>query len=154
MLQFINGMPEAYAQIHGNACQGEIYGNVYFFGAPDGTVIIAELYGLPDLCDQMRETFYGFHIHEGGTCTGDANDPFKDTKGHYNPKNMTHPNHAGDLPPLLSNKGMAWMAVYTDRFRPEEVVGRTIVIHEMADDFRTQPSGDSGAKIACGEIIS
>ena len=45
------------------------------------------------------------------------------------------------------------MAVYTDRFYPEDVIGKTVVIHEKPDDFRTQPSGDSGEKIACGKIM-
>ena len=44
------------------------------------------------------------------------------------------------------------MEIYTGRFYPMDVVGRTIVLHEMPDDFKTQPSGDSGMKIACGEI--
>lgn len=73
---------------------------------------------------------------------------------HYNPENTEHPKHAGDLPPLLANNGIAWSAVYTDRFYPEDVVGRTVIIHDMADDFHTQPSGDSGMKMACGEIVS
>ena len=49
-------------------------------------------------------------------------------------------------------EGSAWMAVYTGRFFPEDVVGHTVIIHEKADDFRTQPSGDAGKMIACGEI--
>lgn len=67
-------------------------------------------------------------------------------------KKEEHPRHAGDLPPVLSNDGTAWMEIYTGRFYPMDVVGRTIVLHEMPDDFKTQPSGDSGMKIACGEI--
>ena len=63
-------------------------------------------------------------------------------------------NMGGDLPPLLSDKGTAWMMVYTTRFFPEEVVGKTVVIHDMPDDFRTQPSGNSGEKIACGQIVA
>ena len=44
------------------------------------------------------------------------------------------------------------MAVYSGRFHPEDVIGRTLVIHLYPDDFQTQPSGDSGMKIACGVI--
>lgn len=44
------------------------------------------------------------------------------------------------------------MMFFTGRFFPEDVAGRTVVIHEMPDDFRSQPSGDSGARIACGKI--
>lgn len=63
-------------------------------------------------------------------------------------------NRGGDLPPLLANRGgYAMMIFYTDRFRPREILGRTLVIHDMPDDFRTQPSGNSGMKIACGLIF-
>lgn len=61
-------------------------------------------------------------------------------------------NMPGDLPPLLSTHGAACSAVYTGRFYPDDVVGRTVVIHMNPDDFKTQPSGDSGEMIACGEI--
>ena len=46
------------------------------------------------------------------------------------------------------------MAVYTKRFYPEEIVGRTAVIHSKPDDFTSQPSGNAGEKIACGEIVA
>ena len=46
--------------------------------------------------------------------------------------------------------GHAYMIVYTDRFRPEEVLGRAIVIHEWPDDYKTQPTGDAGGQIGCG----
>lgn len=58
----------------------------------------------------------------------------------------------GDLPPLLSMGGRAFLAVETGRFTPCEVVGRTVVIHGSADDFHTQPAGNAGKKIACGVI--
>lgn len=73
---------------------------------------------------------------------------------HYNPKNCPHPEHAGDLPPLLSCNGFAFQIFYTDRFVPEEVLGKTIIVHAASDDFTTQPSGNSGIMIACGEIKS
>ena len=63
-----------------------------------------------------------------------------------------HPYHTGDLPPLFSEDGQAWMAVYISKFTPEQIVGRTIIIHGNVDDFTTQPSGNSGPMIACGVI--
>lgn len=108
-----------------------------------------------DLPKQGQEQgFYGFHIHEGASCTGKQSDSFANTGGHYNPGNKSHPQHAGDLPPLLSDAGEAWMSVYTSRFFPEDVIGKTVVIHDRPDDFHTQPSGDSGEKIACGKIVA
>ena len=46
------------------------------------------------------------------------------------------------------------MSEYTNRFYPEDVIGRTVIIHEKADDFHSQPSGDAGEMIACGEIVA
>ena len=78
--------------------------------------------------------------------------PFPNTGNHYNPGNVPHPEHAGDLPPLLSNNGYAWMSFYTSRVNVEDLIGRSLVIHSMRDDFTTQPSGNSGDKIGCGVI--
>ena len=78
--------------------------------------------------------------------------PFPNTGNHYNPGNVPHPEHAGDLPPLLSNNGYAWMTFYTGRINIEDVAGKSLVIHSMRDNFTSQPSGDSGDKIGCGVI--
>ena len=44
------------------------------------------------------------------------------------------------------------MTVFTDRFTVDDAIGKTVVIHSEPDDFRTQPSGNAGTKIACGVI--
>lgn len=108
--------------------------------------------GLPNNSGPCNKAFFGFHIHEGSNCTGNETDPFANTGTHYNPVSCPHPYHSGDLPPLLSNDGEALSIFYVGSFLPDEVIGRTLVIHDMPDDFRTQPAGDSGSKIACGEI--
>ncbi len=115
-------------------------------------LITAEVHGLPVEQDCSGGIF-GFHIHEGNVCTGNADDPFANTGGHYNPINCPHPYHAGDLPPLFSNNGYAFMSVLINKFTVNEIIGRTVIIHSQPDDFTTQPSGNSGKKIACGEII-
>jgi Cu-Zn family superoxide dismutase len=56
------------------------------------------------------------------------------------------------MPPLFGNNGSAWMMYSTDRFTIPEIIGKTVIIHSGIDDFSTQPSGNSGAKIACGAI--
>lgn len=151
--EFNREMPVAHAKLKGAPGYGDIKGNVYFYSAYGGTVVVAEVYGITDKTEQEAGGFLGFHIHEGSSCTGNAQDPFADAEAHYNPGNQEHPRHAGDLPSLLVKGGIAWMAVYTGRFYPEEVIGRTVIVHGMPDDYRTQPSGGSGAKIACGEIV-
>ena len=96
--------------------------------------------------------FFAYHIHEGSACRGSATDPFSAAGGHFNPAGCSHPYHAGDLPPLLGCGGDAMTVFLTNRFRLDEVIGRTVVIHENADDFTTQPAGNAGARIACGVI--
>ncbi len=153
MLTTINANPAATAEIKGSKQYESIRGKVDLYDTYEGTILIAEIYGIPEELEDSRG-FHGFHIHGGASCTGNMEDPFADTGEHYNPSGKPHPGHAGDLPPLLFNNGAAWMAVYTARFYPEDVIGKTVVIHDMADDFRTQPSGGSGTKIACGEIVA
>lgn len=152
MVEKLNGMPEAYAQVKGSEQYPEIHGMIYFFEVYGGTVVMAELYGLPDEENQESGEFFAFHIHEGKDCGGNGGEPFPDVGMHYNPEHKDHPEHAGDLPPLLSTHGAAWSAVYTGRFYPDDIIGKTVIIHSKADDFKSQPSGDSGEKIACGEI--
>lgn len=150
----MNGKPEAYAEISGSKHYPGIYGNVLFYSVLGGTLILADIMGLPTSTGNCMENVFGFHIHEGDDCDGTDEDPFADVGMHYNPQNCKHPYHAGDLPPLFGNHGIAWMMVFTDRFQPQDVVGRTVIIHEQPDDFTSQPSGNSGEKIACGEIES
>lgn len=71
---------------------------------------------------------------------------------HYNPDNCQHLYHAGDMPPLFGVDGSAVLLFLTNRFSVEEIIGRTVIIHARPDDFMTQPSGNSGEKIACGVI--
>lgn len=84
---------------------------------------------------------------------GNQNDPFPLTGSHYNPDNCPHPYHAGDLPPLFGNRGIAWSAFLTNRFQVRDVLGKTVIIHASPDDFTSQPAGNSGKKIACGVIV-
>ncbi len=141
-----NYVRNAKACVKGNNQAPALKGNVTFTQKPDGVIVTAQIQGLP----QSETGFYALHIHEGENCGGMD---FAETGGHYNPKGMPHPKHAGDLPPLLSyHGGMAFMQVMTSRFRVEEIIGRTVVIHSGTDDFQSQPAGNAGTKIACGLI--
>ena len=103
---------------------------------------------------------HGFHIHEAGDCSsGDG----MSTKGHFNPHGKPHGNpaggerHAGDLPALKANKaGRAkidvMMDIITVTAGSASVVGRGLIVHASPDDFKTQPTGNAGARIACGVI--
>ncbi len=73
--------------------------------------------------------------------------------GHWNPTNQPHGNHAGDFPVLFSNDGYTRMLFFTNKFTVPQVVGKSVIIHQNPDDYRTQPSGNSGKKLACGVIM-
>lgn len=103
---------------------------------------------------------HGFHIHEVGDCSsGDG----MSTKGHFNPQGKPHGHpqsearHAGDLPALFADKkGRARLDATVDGITlkpgPTSIIGRGMIIHADPDDFRTQPTGNAGARVACGVI--
>jgi len=147
----------AFAEIRGDDIAPGLHGRVYFTNVPNGTEVYVEVNGLPDYQpatnDEPPVGPHGFHIHEHGSCeVGDPDDPFQEAGGHWNPDNQPHGHHAGDFPVLFSNDGYARMFFFTNRFRPKDVVGKTVMIHENPDDYRTQPAGDSGTRIGCGVI--
>ncbi len=142
----------AYGKIQGSSEYPNLHGYVTFKQKNNGIVVIAEVFGLP--YKECTEEIFGFHIHEGTSCTGNLEDEFADTKSHYNKESCTHPYHTGDMPPLFAtNKGYAYMSFFTNKFTLNDIIGKTIVIHSNPDDFKTQPSGNSGTKIACGVIM-
>lgn len=149
----INKRPNAVAHVVGDEMYPNIKGNVWFYQTKYGVLVVADIEGLPNK-EEHNSSFFAFHIHEGKFCSSNNQDNFANVGAHYNPKNLVHPYHAGDLPPLLSANGNAFYIVLTDRFAVDEIVNRTIIIHYNVDDFTTQPSGDAGLKIACGEIKS
>ncbi len=145
-LHFLGGrQPDAAAEIHGKSC--EIHATAMFFCAPCGVYAVVSATGLPYSDENCG--FFALHIHSGTSCA----DGFDAVGAHFNPESRPHPCHAGDLPPLMSNAdGFAWTAFLTDRFSLDEIVGRAVIIHSLPDDFRTQPAGAAGEKIACGII--
>lgn len=144
-----NKQPDAMAWVTGGPAAPDLSGLVKFYMTNyDGVLVEAEIFGLPNLRDAGSSNFYGMHIHEYGDCS----DNFTHTGDHYSRQMAPHPQHTGDLLPLLGNQGYAWTAFYDKRFRIPEIIGRSVIIHRMPDDFMTQPSGNSGEKIGCGVI--
>lgn len=147
--------PVAEARIRGDAEHSNISGTVSFYEIKGGVLVKADLSGLPKSVSPCEDKVLGFHVHSGGSCTGNSTDPFANAGSHYNPDNCMHPSHAGDMPPLFVDRdGRAFLVFFTDRYKIQDIIGRTVIIHSNADDFHTQPSGDSGNKIACGVIRS
>ena len=152
LLSVLRGRPQAAAKIAGSESCPELSGTVRFYQTDEGVIVWAEINGLPLPEHPCQERVFGFHIHKGTDCGGNMDDPFADAMSHYDPKGCAHPYHAGDLPPLFGNNGFALSVFLTNRFSVHEVIGRTVIIHDHPDDFTTQPSGNSGTKIACGVI--
>ncbi|SDZ28665.1 superoxide dismutase, Cu-Zn family [Proteiniborus ethanoligenes] len=147
----------AIAYIHGGPLAPNLKGVVYFKGVDKGTDVKVRVSNLPNYEPARNGNPpigpHGFHIHENGLCEiGDPNDPFKSAGGHWNPDNQPHGNHAGDFPVLFSNNGYAEMSFFTNRFKPKDVIGKSIIIHQSPDDYRSQPAGDAGKRLACGVI--
>ncbi|MCM1212228.1 MAG: superoxide dismutase family protein [Blautia sp.] len=145
-------MPDAQAIIRGNQLHPDLYGIVFFCQMSCGVFINAQFHGLPILQEPNANPFLGFHIHENGNCSQNEDYDFHLTGNHYNPDDLPHPRHRGDLPPIINCNGYAWQSFLTETFTLPEIIGRSVVIHALPDDFTTQPSGSSGAKIGCGVI--
>jgi superoxide dismutase, Cu-Zn family len=103
---------------------------------------------------------HGFHVHEKGDCSSpDGNS----AGGHFNPTGAPHgshdmgPHHAGDLPSLKANaQGIATFKFESSTISvgsgATDVVGKGLIVHRDPDDFKTQPTGNSGPRLACAVI--
>ena len=144
-----NHTPAAMAWVRGGTPYPAISGMVRFYETPyQGVLVEAEFFNLPGVNQPGSSNFFAMHIHQNGNCSGN----FTMAGEHLGMPETMHPHHAGDLVPLLSNQGYAWTAFYDKRFTIRDILGRSVIVHMNPDDFRTQPSGNSGAMIACGEI--
>lgn len=150
IMQALHGKSYCYAVIKGDSEHEKLMGKVEFFPWSKGTIVKLEIMGLPK--DIGENNFFGFHIHDKGNCENPEMN-FPSVGEHYTKEEIMHPNHTGDLPMIYSNEGYSYMLYYTSRFTPQDVVGKSVIIHSGTDDMITQPSGNSGIKIACGEIV-
>jgi Cu-Zn family superoxide dismutase len=128
-------------------------GTVTFTQKGDQVIVHAKVSGL-------AAGTHGFHIHEKGDCSsGDG----VSAGGHFNPLGKPHSyptvedRHAGDMPMLAADaSGNAVMTAELDVIAvgggAADVIGRAVIVHKDADDFKTQPTGNSGARVACGVI--
>jgi len=134
----------------------ETRGTVTFTQQGDMVLVKAVVSGLPPNSE------HGFHVHETGDCSApDA----ASAGGHFNPEHMPHgstaspDHHAGDIPNLKADASgtaraefmLRDMAVGTGK---HGIIGRAVVVHKDPDDYKSQPAGNSGARIACGVIAA
>jgi Cu-Zn family superoxide dismutase len=128
-------------------------GTVTFVERMGKVAVIAEVTGL------APNQEHGFHVHEKGDCSsGDG----MSTGGHFNPDGKPHgpqdaPHHAGDMPSLKADaNGNAKAAFTLDDVTvapgAKSLVGRGLIVHKDPDDYRTQPTGNAGARLACAVI--
>ena len=128
-----------------------------------GSVTFAErggrLYVTADVTGLAPDREHGFHVHEKGDCSsGDG----MSAGGHFNPEAKPHgpqtaPHHAGDMPSLKADAGGRAKTTFvlegvTVSPGPTSVVGRGLIVHKDPDDYRTQPTGNAGARLACAVI--
>lgn len=144
--------PNAAAHVVGSRAYPDLEGVVRFYQDKSGVYVVSSFRGLPVGIASSPASIFAMHIHSGDSCTGNREDPFANAGSHYNPGNVPHPSHAGDLLPLFGNDGRAWSAFLTNRFTVRDILGKVVIVHAGPDDFTTQPSGNAGAKIACGII--
>jgi len=145
--------PYAEAQLQA-APGGKAWGRVTFHETEGKTFIRADVNGL------APNRQFGFHVHEKGDCSAPD---FMSAGGHFNPDAQPHgdhkagPAHAGDLPNLSSNgEGVAVLSYHSSVLTvapgPRSVVTRAVVVHASPDDYKSQPAGNAGARIACGVV--
>ncbi len=147
----------ASAEIIGGPLAPNLRGNVTFTEVPGGTEVSVEVNGLPPYKHETASNPpigpHGFHLHERGSCFIDnPKSPFAAAGQHYNPTNQPHGNHAGDFPVLFSNDGYSKMTFFTNKFTVQDVIGKTVIIHESPDNYRVEPVGATGRRLACGII--
>jgi Cu-Zn family superoxide dismutase len=147
--------PAAVAQLADATGRG--VGQATLLETRGGVRILIDVTGLPP-------GIKGVHIHEVGRCDPPA---FDSAGAHFNPTKVEHGSsnprgpHAGDLPNItVEADGRGHLEVTARRVTlqtgPTSLVdadGSAVVVHERADDLRTDPSGDSGARIACGVVV-
>lgn len=130
------------------------HGVVTFKSIGAKVLVTAEVNGLKPNAE------HGFHVHEKGDCSsGDG----MSTGGHFNPEGKPHgahgssAHHVGDLPSLVADaNGKAKLTFETSSITvgsgAADVLGKGLIVHRDPDDYKTQPTGNAGPRLACAVI--
>ena len=151
MAQHAMTVKKAVAVLHATA-GNTVQGTVTFTQEEGGVRVVANLTGVP-------AGEHGFHIHEFGDCSAPDG---ASAGGHFNPDNMTHgaqsaaTRHVGDLGNVTAeasgNVTLNLLDAKMSLNGPHTIIGRGVILHANPDDFKTQPTGNAGGRIACGVI--
>ncbi|MES2858238.1 MAG: superoxide dismutase family protein [Pseudomonadota bacterium] len=138
-----------------SASGSRVSGRLALMPMGDGVHLMGDIGGL------SPGSSHGFHVHEKGDCSAaDA----ASAGGHFNPAAQPHgragqgAHHAGDADNLMANaSGVAKVNVHLRGVSlgggaANDIAGRAVVVHAVADDYRSQPAGNAGARVACGVI--
>ena len=129
-----------------------VTGTVTFTRTDAGIKIVADLKGL-------SKGKHGFHIHEFGDCSAADG---TSAGGHFNPMSMSHAGpmdnmrHEGDMGNIEADDSGNAHLEYVDKMISfdgiHSIIGKSIIVHKGEDDFKTQPTGNAGPRVACGVI--
>ena len=139
----------AAAQLSG---PGGVSGTITFTQEAGGVHVVAQVEG-------AKPGKHGFHLHAGGVCEGD----YKSAGDHFNPTNAEHgapdaaAHHAGDFGNIEVGSNGTGNADFTTTMLSlgegaNDAIGKAVILHGGEDDLKTQPSGNSGPRIACGVV--
>ena len=147
-----SGITKAIAVMHPTKGQ-KVEGTVTFTKVENGVRVQAHIHGL-------TPGKHGFHIHEFGDCSSPDG---MSAGGHFNPdegrrtpaRRHTSATSATSGTSRPTTSGHATYDMVDDQLRfegPTSIIGRGLIIHEKADDLKTQPTGDAGGRVSCGVI--
>ena len=135
-----------------SASGSSVSGTVTFTQSGDNVTVVADVSGL-------KPGKHGFHVHQFGDCSAKDATSAGD---HYNPTNNPHGNHdaekrhIGDLGNIEADASGKGRLELTDKVLKlngkNSIIGYAVIVHEKADDLKTQPTGDAGGRVACGVV--
>jgi Cu-Zn family superoxide dismutase len=145
------GASKAVAVLH-STMGNEVTGLVTFVSTSEGVRVTADVQGL-------TPGKHGFHIHEYGDCSAPDG---SSAGGHFNPEGKPHGGptesnrHVGDMGNITADTNGKAHFEWTDKLLSlrgaHSIIGRAVIVHAGEDDLKSQPTGDAGARVACGVI--
>lgn len=140
--------------LQGDPADTDFAGSVSITPEGSGVRIVADISGVD------KDGKHGIHVHENGMCDhqGEGGKHFTSAGGHFNPAGTEHacpptdPRHAGDLGNIDVSGGKGHLELSVTNLTADQLNGKAIILHAGEDDCKTQPTGNSGDRLACGVV--